>query len=475
MGLCGWAEWMTGERGRDRASPFDLSRRQRIHVVGVGGAGMSPIAAVLAAMGHTVTGSDIKDSPVLERLAAAGVAVTVGHAAEHVAEVDAVVHSSAVPEANVEVVEARRQGHPVLIRAEILAAIAATRRTVAVAGTHGKTTTSSLLALALVEARLRPSFIVGGELNEIGTGAVWDSGDWLVVEADESDGTFLALAPEVGVVTSVEPDHLEHYGGFDPLVEAFRSFLAPLGPRGIVCADDPVAARLAREVGATTYGTSKGAHWRIVDVSTGRSGSTFQVEHENARTATLSLPIPGLHNVRNAAAALVAALGVGAGVEAARSALARFAGVARRFQFRGTRDGVTYVDDYAHLPGEVAAILSAARLGGWSRVVCVFQPHRYSRTESLWASFAHAFVDADVVIVTDVYPAGEPPRPGVSGQLVADAVRRAYPEREVIYLDTRQALVDGLTDILRPGDLCLTLGAGDLTSLPDELLGRVVS
>ncbi len=455
------------------AGAFDLSRRQRIHVVGVGGAGMSPIAAVLAAMGHAVSGSDIKDSPVLERLAAAGVAVSVGHAAEHVAGADAVVHSSAVPEANVEVVEGRRQGLPVLIRSEILAAIAATRRTVAVAGTHGKTTTSSLLALALVEARLRPSFIVGGELNEIGTGAVWDSGDWLVVEADESDGTFLALTPEVGVVTSVEPDHLEHYGGFEPLVEAFGRFLAPLGRRGIVCADDPVAARLGRQAGATTYGTSPGADWRIVELSTGRNGSTFQVEHLGSRTPTLSLPIPGLHNVRNATAALIAALEVGAEVEAPRAALARFAGVARRFQFRGTRDGVTYVDDYAHLPGEVAAILSAARLGGWSRVVCVFQPHRYSRTESLWATFADAFVDADVVVITDVYPAGEPPRPGVSGQLVADAVRRAHPDREVIYLDTRQALLDGLTDILRPGDLCLTVGAGDLTSLPDELLGRV--
>lgn len=456
---------------RTTADLLDLSTPRRVHLVGVGGAGMSAIATALAAMGHRVSGSDLKAGPALERLRAAGVDVAVGHRAENVAHAEVVAVSTAVPPTNPEVVAARARGVPVLRRAQVLAAVVATRRAVAVAGTHGKTTTSSMLALVLVEAGLRPSFLVGGELNEIGAGAVWDEGEWLVVEADESDGTFLDLPVESAVVTSVEADHLEHYGGsFDAVVAAFEAFLAGVPGLRVVCADDPVAARLARPAGATTYGTADGAEYRMTGVEAGRSSVRFALEHDGRTLGVVDLPVPGLHNARNACAALVAGLGLGAPFAAAARALSRYGGVARRFQFRGERDGVTFVDDYAHLPGEVRAALGAARQGGWRRVVCVFQPHRYSRTASLAADFADAFVDADLLVVTDVYPAGEAPRPGVTGKRVVDAVLDAHPNAQVAYLPARSEWAPYLRRRLRPGDLCLTLGAGDVTLLADELL-----
>ena len=433
---------------------------------------MSAIATVLAAMGHRVSGSDLKHSPSLDRLRSLGVNVVVGHSADNVGDAEVVAISTAVPPTNPEVVAAGRTGVPVLRRSEVLAAITATRRTMAVAGTHGKTTTSSMLALVLVEAGLRPSFIVGGEVNEIGTGALWDDGEWLVVEADESDGTFLTLHPEAVVVTSVEADHLEHYGSLDALVAAFERFLAePTGPR-VVCADDATARSLARRCGpATTYGTSEDADYRMVEVVTGRSSVSFGLERHGDLLGEVALPVAGLHNARNACAALVAGLSVGVPFDAGARALARYGGVARRYQFRGERDGITFVDDYAHLPTEVRAALAAAAGGGWRRVVCVFQPHRFTRTAALWSDFADAFVDADVVVVTDVYDAGEVPRPGVSGKLIVDAVLEAHPDTTVAYLPDRWDWAPYLERVLRPGDLCITLGAGDLTLLPDELLG----
>lgn len=450
---------------------IDLARPARLHVVGIGGAGMSAIATVLARMGHTVSGSDLKGGPHLERLRALGVAVHVGHDASNVPPgVDAVTVSTAVPESNPEVQAARARGVPVLRRADALAAIAATRRTIAVAGTHGKTTTSSMLAVVLRQAGLRPSFIIGGDVNEIGSGAVWDDGEWLVVEADESDGTFLELGAEAVVVTNVEPDHLGHYGGFEHLVAAFERFLAEAsGPR-VVCADDEVAARLGRACGAVTYGTSEAADYRLRVLRGGRDGTVFAVDHAGEPLAEIALAVPGLHNARNACGAFVAAILVGADREAAAGALGHYAGVARRFQFRGERDGVTFVDDYAHLPTEVKAALATAAGGGWGRVVCVFQPHRYSRTADLWRDFADAFVDADVLVVTDVYSAGEAPRPGVTGRLVVQAVLDAHPDARVAYLPRRDDQVAYLRRVLRPGDVCLTLGAGDLTVLPDVLL-----
>ncbi|MDQ1402849.1 MAG: UDP-N-acetylmuramate--alanine ligase [Actinomycetota bacterium] len=450
--------------------PLDLSRPRRIHVVGIGGAGMSAIATVLATMGHTVSGSDLKGGPLLDRLAAQGITVAVGHDGGHVGEAEAVSISTAIPANNAEVVSARERGVPVLSRADTLAAICATRRTVAVAGTHGKTTTSSMLALILTDARPDASFIIGGEVNDIGTGAVWGTGDLLVVEADESDGTFVRLGAEAVIVTSIEPDHLEHYGGYQGLVSAFRQFLedAP-GPR-LVCADDPEAAALGRLTGAASYGQAADAEWRMTNIELGRSRSHFDVEHDGEVVATVELPVPGIYNAQNGCGALVMALLLGVEVSEAVGALARYGGVARRFQFRGERDGITFVDDYAHLPGEVRVALAAARDGGWSRVVCCFQPHRYSRTATLWRDFADAFVEADLLVLTDIYSAGEAPRPGVTGELILRAVLDAHPGARVAYLPKRSDVAPYLRRTLRPGDLCLTLGAGDLTSIPDELL-----
>ena len=461
------------------AEPVDLSSPLRVHVVGVGGAGMSAIAEVLATMGHQVSGSDAAGSAVLHRLRAAGVDAQVGHDAGHVAAgLDAVAVSTAIGPDNPEVLAARRLGIPVLRRADVLSALTRLRRTIGVAGTHGKTTTSALLACALTAAGTDPSFVVGGEIAAFGTGARWGSGEWLVVEADESDGTFLDLDVEIAVVTSVEPDHLEHYGSFEHLVDAFALFLSGAGGGRLVCADDPQAAALAAACGATTYGFAAGADLEIAGYEPAGGGTSFTlVGSDPGPSGPLSgvrgpvrVPMPGRHNARNATAALGAALLAGAPFAAAAAGVAGFAGVGRRSQRRGERAGVTFVDDYAHLPGEVAPALAAAREGEWGRVVCVFQPHRYSRTEALWADFADAFTDADVVVITDIYAAGEPARPGVSGRLVADAVRDAHPAARVEWAPDRASVVAFLRAELRPGDLCLTLGAGDLTTLADELL-----
>ncbi len=449
---------------------IDLTSPRRIHVVGVGGAGMSAIAAVLSAMGHDVTGSDIRASQSFERLGARGIEVRSGHRAENVGGADVLTYSTAVPEHNVELREARRLGIPVLTRAEMLRSIVALRRTIAVAGTHGKTTTSSMLALVLVEAGLHPSFIIGGEVNEIGTNAAWDTGELLVVEADESDGTFLQLSPELGIVTSVEPDHIEHYGSFEALKGAFGAFLSEVRT-AVVCADDPVALSLA-PASALTYGRSPGVGVQIVDLESGRNHLRFELLSGGKSLGQFELPVPGIHNASNAAAAVAAATLLGVSPEQARRALARFAGVARRFEFRGEAGGVTFVDDYAHLPGEVRVALAAAKDGKFGRIVCVFQPHRYSRVATLAPDFADAFQGADIVAVTDVYSAGEMARPGVSGKLVLDAIIASHPSARAVYVPNRDDLVTYLRTVLRPGDLCLTLAAGDLTNLVGEIRGE---
>ncbi len=449
---------------------LDLDAPRGVHIVGIGGAGMSAIATVLARMGHRVSGSDLRESAVLERLRGQGVDARVGHAAANLPmDLDAVVRSTAIPSSNPEVVEAEVRGIPVLRRADALRVLVATRRSIAVAGSHGKTTTSSMLALVLRAADWHPSFLIGGDLNEVGTNAAFDDGEWLVVEADESDGTFLVLAPEATILTNVEPDHLEHYGDFAALVDAFESYLADIsGPR-VVCADDDIARTLAgRVAGTVTYGFADDADYRADGHSSDRLGSRFTVEYRGVALGVIELPVPGRHNALNALGAVALACEIGVPFDAIKRGLGGFGGVARRFQFRGEIDGVTLIDDYAHLPSEVRAMLSAAREGGWRRVVAVFQPHRYSRTEKLWQDFADAFVDADTVVLTDVYAAGEAPRPGVSGRLLVQAVLDAHPATSVTYLPRRTDVVRHALDHTRPGDLVLTLGAGDLTTVPDE-------
>ena len=449
---------------------LDLSRPLRIHIVGIGGAGMSAIALVLAAMGHTVTGSDLKDTPVAERLRSHGITVAVGHRVENVGQVDAVTYSPAVALSNPEIVAAREHGALVVPRSQTLAAICATRRCLAVAGTHGKTTTASMLSLILVEAGLRPSFVIGADVNEVGTNAVWDDGEWLVVEADESYGTFQAIQPDLALLTNVEADHLDHYGTFEDLRAAFSAYVAGAREGALVSADDAQAAGIGQANGADSVGTDEGATYVMSDVVQSRSSVSFSLAGPDGPLGEIRLGVPGLHNARNAAMAAVGALKVGAPFTAAQSALARFAGVTRRFEFRGEANGVTFVDDYAHLPTEVRAALAAARDGGWPRVVAVFQPHRFSRTAALALQFGTAFDGADALVVTDIYSAGEEPVPGVSGRLVADAVRAQDPRLEVHYVPGWEELRRTVAGLLQPGDLCLTLGAGDLTTLPDQMM-----
>jgi UDP-N-acetylmuramate--alanine ligase len=453
--------------------PLDLTRPRRIHIVGIGGVGMSAIALLLARMGHTVSGSDLKESVALARLEAAGVQVAVGNRAENVPrDADAVVYSTAIPARNVELVTARELGMSVLHRSAALAALAATRRTIAVAGSHGKTTTSSMLALVLRGAGWQPSFVIGGEVNEVGANAAYGDGEWLVVEADESDGTFLELGPEAAIVTSVEPDHLDYYGGFAELTAAFERFVDGVPGPIVVCADDTGAARIAssRER-VRTYGVDPNANYRIDDLIPDAEVVRFTLSADGERLGELAVPF-AVKAATNAAGAAALALELGVPFPAIASALRGFGGVARRFERRGERDGVTFIDDYAHLPGEVAAAIATARAGGWQRVIVVFQPHRYSRTASLWRDFASAFDGADALILTDVYPAGEAPIAGVSGRLVVHAVVDASPTLPVTYLPRAADLVDVPRRFARPGDLVLTLGAGDLTTMPDTWIAQ---
>lgn len=460
----------------DRGPSLDPARPRRVHVVGAGGSGMSAIATVLAAMGHRVSGSDAADTPTLRRLAAGGIEVAAGHHPELAAGAEVVVRSTAVPDSDPEVEAARAAGVPVWRRADALAAICRQRRTVAVSGTHGKTTTSSMVAIALDRLGMHPSMIVGGDIAGIGPGARWDpAGEWLVVEADESDGTFVELGAEVVVVTSVEADHLEYYGGMEQLTAAFVRFVAEAPGPAVLCADDTGAAALAaaRPTGVVTYGTDPGADLSISDVGLRRDGADYLLRHRDGADSRVALAVPGLHNVRNATAAVAVATALGAPWDAAVAAVGGYRGVSRRFEGRGSAAGVDFVDGYDHLPTEVAAAVATARSGGWDRVVVIFQPHRYSRTESLWSHFADCFTGADVTIVTGIYPAGEAARPGVSGRLVADAVRRAHPDSDVRYVTDLDAAVEEAVTVLRPGDVCLTLGAGDVTTLADRIRGRL--
>jgi UDP-N-acetylmuramate--alanine ligase len=431
---------------------------------------MSAIAAVLRSMGHTVSGSDLKESPVAARLRSQGISVAVGHRADNVGPVDVVTYSPAVPEANPEIAAAQEHGARVVPRSTMLAGICATRRCLAVAGTKGKTTTASMLSLILIEAGLRPSFLIGADVNEVGTNAVWDSGEWLVVEADESFGTFHELRPDWALLTNVEPDHLDHYGTFAGLRAAFEAYVGQATEGSVVSADDVVAAAIGRANGSRSVGTAADATFTMTDVALSRSSASFTLRGPEGELGPLVLGVPGLHNARNAALAVATALEIGVPFASAAAALARFAGVTRRFEFRGEANGVMFVDDYAHLPFAVRAALATARTGGWSRVVAVFQPHRYTRTAELAEEFGSAFSGADALVVTDVYSAGEAPIPGVSGRLVADAVQAQDPGTPVVYAPSREELRRVVGAMLRPGDLCLTLGAGDLTTLPDELL-----
>ena len=452
--------------------PVDLSAPRRIHVVAVGGAGMSAIATVLVEQGHRVSGSDKAPGPVLDKLAAKGVNVHVGHEVDHLGDAEMVVVSSAVGADNPEVTAALERGLPVLRRIDLLPSFAVRQPFLSVSGTHGKTTTTSMLATALVAAGEDPSYLIGAEVPALGAAAAFGSGSWFVLEADESDASFLAGPRAAAVVTNIEADHLEFWGGWDELRQGFADFLDGTdGPR-VVCADDPEAARLGSSHGAVSYGTDPSSDYRMEDLVLGPGGSRWTLVGPDGQLL-VELGVPGLHNALNATGALAVVAELGADLSAAASGLAGFTGAARRFERRGSANGVDFVDDYAHLPTEVRAALAAGRSGGWDRVVAVFQPHRFSRTEALWQDFAGCFGHADVLLLSEIYPAGEAPRPGVSGLLLVDAVRAADASMDLRWCADLDAVVDCLLDELRPGDLCMTIGAGDVTTVADRVLARM--
>ena len=453
------------------ASPPALDVPRRVHLVGVGGAGMSGIARILAQRGHDVRGSDLRDGPGVLALRGLGVRVSIGHDAAAVADAEVVVVSSAVHHDNPEVAAALRAGVPVVRRAEMLAALMAADRRVLIAGTHGKTTTTSMTVVALQAAGRDPSFAVGGELNESGTNAHAGVDDVFVAEADESDRSFLVYAPDVAVVTNVEHDHPDAFADLDEVLEAFVGFAARRRPGGVLVAgvDDPGVRRLLDRVAGpvVTFGTDPAADVRLLAGDDGRVTSV-RVDGE---TLPMRLAVPGRHNALDAAAALAACRALGVGPAAALPGLERFRGAARRFQLLGEVGGVRVVDDYAHHPTELRATLAAAREVGAERVICVVQPHRHSRTAVLGADLGRAAAGADLVIVTDVYAAGETPVPGVTGALVADAARAAGAR--VIHAPHLGEVPALLAAEARPGDLVVVTGAGDVGQVGPALLARL--
>lgn len=451
----------------------DLSRPRRIHLVGAGGPGINSLASILAAMGHGVSGSDLKESAGLDRLRSVGVEVFVGHSAEHLADAELVGRAAAVPDDNVEVRAARDRQLPVLSRVDLLAGICAEKSTLAIGGTHGKTTTTAMTALAMAEAGLAPSYLLGGDINEIGSGAVWDAdGDWFLVEADRADGSFTRLAPSAVVVTNVEPDNVDCVERLEDVEAGFGRFAAGAQRLRLFCADDPGAARVAAAVEATTYGVAHSSDWRIGDVDADGTSSVFSLHDPSGGRLQVRLAVPGLHNVRNAAAALAATVSLGGDAEAAVGAMARFAGVARRFEFRGEAAGVTVIDDYAHLPSQVQATLEATAGGGWRRVVAVFQADSYQRVQWFWREFGQSFDAADLVVIVEPQPGvNETPPPGLSGMLVVRGLMEQRPYAAVAYVPHRDGLRRYLLDRLREGDVCVLMQAGGaLTDFPDELL-----
>jgi UDP-N-acetylmuramate--alanine ligase len=448
------------------------------HLVGIGGAGMSALARVLLARGALVSGSDIKESRAVSALRALGADVSVGHRADNVDRASCVVVSSAIPESNPEVRAARERALPILQRAQVLALLMRGRRGIAVSGTHGKTTTTSMIAMALRNAGLDPTFLIGGDLNEVGTNAHSGDGEWLVAEADESDGSLLWLAPEIGVVTNIEADHLDHYRDEAEIRETFRAFLRNLPPDdgvAVLGVDDAGVRAIAPdvEVRTVTFGFDPAADWSAQILRRDATGQRVLVLRAGEPAGEVALSVSGEHNVLNALATIAVADLVGVPFATAAEELATFAGVQRRFQVRGDAAGVTFVDDYAHHPTEVRATLAAAREQGWRRVIAVFQPHRYSRTLHLGRQLGAALSGADRVVVTDVYGAGEQPIPGVSGRIVVEGVLAERPRAQVAYLPKPGDVPGFLAGRTEPGDLVLTIGAGDVTMLADEAIGAV--
>lgn len=450
---------------------FLAANNNNVHIIGIGGAGMSAIATVLHRMGKKVSGSDLKESHVTERLRALGIKVNVPHDPSSISEeLNLIVCSTAISQDNVEITEGKNKSIPILTRAQMLSAICSHEKSLGIAGSHGKTTTTSMVTSIARAAGMEPSFMIGGDVNEIGTNAAYNHGSYLIVEADESDRTFLDLDLVGAIVTNIENDHLESYhDSFAELKESFLNYVLSVKGPVVICVDEANARLVAEEASKQREVVTVGredADWIYSITQTSRGGISASIKRKNLEDTNIDLAVPGEHNIKNSlcAYALMASLGVDDA--SCIKGLASFGGVARRFQFRGETNGITFVDDYAHLPTEISATLSAARQGNFRRIISIFQPHRYSRTEALYKEFAKALESSDCVIVCEVYSAGEEPRPGVSGSLIANELSESGHD------DTTFALhVQDISRLIKEkasaGDLVLTLGAGDVTMFSD--------
>jgi UDP-N-acetylmuramate--alanine ligase len=449
---------------------------QRIHLVGIGGSGMSGIAEVLLSTGYAVSGSDLKISSVTERLRNLGARINEGHRAENVQGAHVVVISSAVRPDNVEVVEAHRLKIPVIPRAEMLAELMRLKYGIAVAGAHGKTTTTSMVTAVLAAANLDPTFVVGGRVNHAGANARVGQGEYMVVEADESDRSFLLLAPVIAVVTTIDREHLDQYASLEEIQDVFLQFVnrVPFYGTVILCLDEPNVQALLPGVKRPiiSYGTSSQADLVISDIKlNSRNGlaSEFCLTYRGDDLGMFHLPSPpGIHNVRNAAAAAAAGLSLNVPADLIRAGLANFSGVGRRFEIKGTFAGVTLIDDYGHHPAEIRATLEAAHGCGYKRLLVLFQPHRYTRTQHLWEDFRLSFNQADVLVLSEIYAAGETPIEGVTGERLAEAISSAG-HKNVVFSSTMQAGMEYMLREARPGDAILAIGAGSVGRVLDQL------
>jgi UDP-N-acetylmuramate--alanine ligase len=447
---------------------------QRIHMVGIGGIGMSGIAEVLLTLGYSVSGSDTKPSPITERLQNLGAKVYEGHRASNVEGAHVLVTSSAINSSNPEVAAAHKHKIPVIPRAEMLAELMRLKYGIAVAGAHGKTTTTSIVASVLAAGHLDPTFVIGGRVNQAGTTARLGKGDFFVVEADESDRSFLLLAPVVAVVTTIDREHLDQYSSLEDIQDAFIQFVnrVPFYGSAVLCLDEPNVQAIIPKVKRPiiTYGTSSQADLIITDVKLQGWGSEFRLTYKGEDLGISQLPHPpGLHNVRNAAAAAAVALYLSVPAELIREGLAKFAGVGRRFDVKGVVNDITVIDDYGHHPVEIRATLEAARGCKFNRLLVLFQPHRYSRTQHLWDDFRRAFSLADILVLTDIYAASEAPIPGVTSEALAKAVGEAG-HKNVFYLRSMQESIEFLLREAKPGDAILTIGAGNVSRASNELM-----
>ena len=446
---------------------------QRIHLVGIGGSGMSGIAEVLLSSNYAVSGSDLKATPVTERLRKLGATIFEGHLAENVRGAHVVVISSAVRANNVEVVEAHKLKIPVIPRAEMLAELMRLKYGIAVAGAHGKTTTTSMVASVLGEAGLDPTFVVGGRVNHAGSNARVGQSEYMVVEADESDRSFLLLAPVLAVITTIDREHLDHYHSLEEIQEVFLQFAnrVPFYGTVILCIDEPNVQAILPQVKrpVITYGTSSQADLVISEVKLIGLASEFRLKYHDDDLGIFRLPSPpGIHNVRNAAAAAAVGLSLNVPADLIRAGLAKFSGVGRRFEIKGEFGGVTLIDDYGHHPAEIRATLEAARGCGYKRLLVLFQPHRYSRTQFLWEDFRSSFNQADILVMTEIYAAGEAPIEGVNGEILSEAISTAG-HKNVVFTSTMQAGMEFLYREARPGDAILTIGAGSVGRVLDQL------